>query len=162
MAEAPEQNGVEEDSGPPPPSPIRWRSWPVRDSAVRTALAAAVMLAVGAAVYGVTGRVVLAAVALAALAVACWRFFLPIEYELGETGVGQRLFGRRRRIPWRAIARFELFESGLLLMPDADHSPIAPLQGLYLPWNNHRNEILATVRHYVKRSNSNSKHRAGH
>jgi len=129
--------------------PLRWRSWPLRQNASRSALATAGLLLAALVVYCLAGRVVLALLALAALAAACSRFFLPVEFELGEAGVSQRIFGRRRLIPWRAIARYEVCSAGVLLLADADRSPLAPLHGLYAAWLGNRDEVLAVVRRYL-------------
>lgn len=136
---------------PEPPAPIRWRSWPVRDDAVRGLLVVAGLLIAAVLIGWLSGQAYLGLAALAALVVALWRFFLPVVFELGGDGVDQRFFGRRRRIPWQAIRRWEVRSAGVLLLPDEDRSAMASFRGLYLPWTTHRDEVLAHVRHYVER-----------
>ena len=147
---------------PEPPPPIRWRSWPVRDDAVR-GLPVVIGLLIAAAVIGwLSGRAYLGVLALAALLVALWRFFLPVVFELSGEGVDQRLFGRQRRIPWHAIRRHEVRSAGVLLLPHEDRSAMAPFRGLYLPWSTHRDEVLAHVRHYLERPQETQEFVAGH
>ena len=133
-----------------PPS-LRWRSWPLAESWSAAILVAVGLLGAGAAVRWATAATHLALLAMAALAVALWRFFLPTSFELNAEGVSQWLFGRRRRIPWRDIRRYQVCSSGVLLLPQADACPLDAYRGLYLPWGKHRPEVLAHVHYYLDR-----------
>lgn len=142
-----EETGFEQ----PPPAPIRWQSWPARNSALRTSLVVIGLLATALVIYGLCGQMYLAVLALAALVVALRRFFVPVVFELGEEGVHQWLFGRQRRIAWQAIGGYEVCSAGVLLWPEKDPSALAPFHGLYVPWTSHRDEVLAHVRHRLGR-----------
>ncbi len=131
------------------PASIRWRSWPLCENAARTCLVTIGLLVAVVLIRWVSGWTYLALLGLLALLVALWRFFLPVEFELSDQGVHQRVFGRQRHIRWQAIARYEVCSAGVLLLPDADRSAMAPFRGLYLPWSTHRDEVLAQVRHYL-------------
>ncbi len=134
-----------------PPAPVRWRSWPAGERLAR-ALAVVVGLLITVVVVGwLSGEAYLGLLAVAALVVALWRFFVPVVYELSGKGVDQRVLGRHRRIPWQAIRRWEVRSAGVLLLPHEDRSAMAPFRGLYLPWGAHREEVLAQVRHYLER-----------
>ena len=102
-------------------------------------------------VYWLTQQVYLALLAPVVLAAALWRFFLPVEFELGAEGVEQRVFGRRRCIRWQQIRRYEVCSAGVLLLPGDDRSALAPFRGLYLPFSTHRQQVLAHVHHYLGR-----------
>ena len=136
--------------GPPPT--LSWRSWPLRDHLPGTLVVAAVLAGVAFGVRWVTGQPHLALLASGALAVALWRFFLPILFELGPDGVDHWLLGRRRRVPWTAIQRYEVRSTGVLLLPFADRCEVDALRGLYLPWGEHRDEVLFQVRYYLDRA----------
>ena len=133
-----------------PPS-IQWRVWPLAESLPAAVLVSAGLLGGGAAVRWVTGQTHLALVAVAVLAIALWRFFLPVWFELNSEGVSQWVFGRPRRIAWRKIRRYEVCSSGVLLLPRADARPLDVCRGLYLPWGKHRSEVLAHVHYYLDR-----------
>ena len=132
----------------PPPS-IRWQSWPVRDEPVRSAVIGGGLLIAVVTVYWLTGRIYLAAAALAALMISLWRFFLPAVHELSDAGVDRWLFGRQRRIPWQAVGGYEICSAGVLLLPHKDRSAMAALGSRYLPFSIHRDEILANVHYYL-------------
>ena len=134
----------------PPPS-VQWQSWPMRDSLPAAAMVVGGLVAAGAGVVWITAETHLALLAVGVMAIALWRFFLPASFELNTDGVSQWLFGRRRRIPWREIRRYEVCSSGVLLLPRADRCPIDAYRGLYLPWGKHRSEVLAQVHYYLDR-----------
>jgi hypothetical protein len=83
------------------------------------------------------------------LALSLWRFFLPVVFTLSDTGVNETLLGRDRRIPWLAIRRYELQSKGVLLLPYSDAAGVDSLQGLFLPWGSHREEVLALLSYYL-------------
>lgn len=132
----------------PPPS-VQWQSWPMRDSLPAGAMVVGGLMAAGASVGLLTAEVHLALLAVGVIAIALWRFFIPASFELNTDGVSQWLFGRRRRIPWKEIRRYEVCSSGVLLLPRADRCPIDSYRGLYLPWGQHRGEVLAQVRYHL-------------
>jgi len=87
--------------------------------------------------------------AAVALIVSSWRYFMPVEFELNEQGVHQWCLGRRRSIPWHAIRGHRECISGVLLLPDDDHSLLASFRGLFVPYGIAPDTILAEVRHRV-------------
>ena len=132
-----------------PPVPVQWRSWPLREGALRASLVLAGLVAAWAVVRWVTGQMHLALLAMAALGLSLWRFFLPVTFELNAQGVDQWLLGRHRHIPWQAIGGYEVCQAGVLLLPEADCCPIDVFRGLYLPWGSRREEVLAHVRYHL-------------
>jgi hypothetical protein len=134
---------------PDPPVPIQWRSWPIREGAFRALLVFLGLVAAWVLVRWITGQTHLASLAMAALGLSLWRFFVPVTFELNAKGVDQSLLGRHRQIPWAAIGRYEVCRSGVLLLPQADRCPIDVFRGLYLPWGGRREEVLAHVRYHL-------------
>jgi hypothetical protein len=132
-----------------PPPLVSWRSWPFSQSLAQSGLVLAGLLAAGLGVRGVTGDAHLALLAVAALALSLWRFFLPVVFTLGADGVNESLLGRDRRIPWLAIRRYEVHPKGVLLFPYPDATWVDCLQGIFLPWGNYRQEILALLSYYL-------------
>lgn len=132
-----------------PPPLVRWRRWPVRDNFLIGALAIVGLAAAGIFVHWQTDRLHLAIGAVLVLAVASWRFFLPVTFELNAEGVHQWVLGRHRRIPWSEIRQHQILSSGVLLLPHEHGSPIEVMQGLFLPWGLRRDEILAQIRYYL-------------
>ncbi len=129
--------------------PIRWRSWPFARNPARSGAVLLGLIAVGLLVRITVDNWLLALLAAAALCVTLWRFFMPVTFGLSEYGVDQWVFGRRLRIPWRAIHRYRVCSAGMLLIPHGERTIMAPFRSLYLPWEGHCDEVLAYVRHYL-------------
>jgi hypothetical protein len=129
--------------------PIRWRSWPLVKSPMRSSAILLGVVAVGLLVRAAIGSWPPALLATAALLATLWRFFMPITFELSEHGVDQWVSGRRVRIPWRAIRRYQVCSAGVLLVPHGERTIMAPFLSLYLPWEGHCDEVLAQMRHYL-------------
>lgn len=117
---------------------------------VQSGLVLAGLLAAGLGVRGVSGHAHLALLAVSALALSLWRFFLPVVFTLSADGVNESVLGRDRRIPWSAVRRYEIHPKGVLLSHRQDATWVDSFQGIFLPWGNHRQEILALLNYYVR------------
>jgi hypothetical protein len=131
------------------PRDVKVRSWPLLegDAGAWAALTATALLFVGAG-YASQSVATGALVALIVL-MGLWRLWLPVEFEISAAGVTQHVFGRSRRIPWSEIGRVERRPRGLLLLRDVTHSPLSPLRGLYLPYQQQKAEVLSIFEFYL-------------
>jgi hypothetical protein len=132
-----------------PPPLVRWRRWPLRDNLLIGAMGIAGLVGAGVLVYWQTDRLHLAIGATLVVAIAAWRFFVPVTFELNAEGVHQWILGRHRRISWSEIRCHQFFSTGVLLLPYEQGSPIDVMHGLFLPWGLRRDEILAQLRYYL-------------
>lgn len=135
-----------------PPPAVRWQSWPVRDEPLQALLAASAALVAAAAAYWVVGRAHLALLAAAMVAASMWRSLVPTTFELSSEGIDYAVLWQVRRIPWSEVRRYEIRDSGILLLPYSDRSALDSFGGIYLPWGDQRSEILAQVTYYLDRS----------
>jgi hypothetical protein len=124
--------------------------WPMRQRPAGSLLAFALAAAASWLVGWSSQRLLLGLLAAAVLALTLWRTWLPVAYEVGIAGVTVIVLGRRRRIPWTAIRSYQVRDDGVLLSPDAQLTPLAPLRGLYLPWLHQRDKVLANVEYYLQ------------
>jgi len=104
------------------------------------------LVAVGAG--AATKSSLMAGLSLVSLAVAAWRLWVPVTFDLGSKGVIQRIAGRARQIPWAQFARYQALPLGLLLSTDADPTLTAAVYSLFIPWTGRRDEILKVVEYY--------------
>jgi hypothetical protein len=119
--------------------------WAIRDRPLGSSLA--LTLAAGAswlAVWG-TGAPLVGFLVAAILAGVMWRTWIPIRFELGVSGVTQSILGRRTRVPWVAILKYETRSDGVLLLHDATTTPLSPLRGLYVHWHDQRDQVVAQL-----------------
>ena len=136
----------------PLPAPLHWREWPLRDHPLRAAAVVAAMLAAGLIIAWTSGQAHLAWFGVAALAIAMWQFFVPVDYDLGPGGVGLSQFGRRRRLAWLSIRGYEVCPQGVLLLPCEAPCLADVPAGVFLAWSWRRDEVLAHVRLYLGQS----------
>ncbi len=130
--------------------PIEWWVWPLRTEPVTAAWLALVVGLAGAASWLVSGSWPLGLVAAATAVAACWPFWMPARYQLSGDGLTWWVLGRRR-VPWQAVARFEPCRRGLLVWPDADFRAWDAVRAWYVPWGEHREEVLRQARYYLER-----------
>lgn len=131
------------------PPPISWRCWPLADGGWRAAALSGVLVGGAAVVAWAMHSLVWGAMALLLLAAAMWRFFVPVVYELSALGVTQHIGRRQLRVAWSAVERCEICRDGIYL--SSPGAPLEKLRGLYIPWGNHRDAVLALVHYYVPR-----------
>ena len=91
-------------------------NWPLIDSGWR-----AVPIVVGTAAVAVVAGKTSHSLAMGLLTgvvlmMAMWRFWLPIRYYVRGRGIIENCLGRRRLIPWRAIAECRLRKRGVVLL----------------------------------------------
>ncbi len=132
-----------------PPPLVCWRSWPASESLTRSGLVLAGLLAAGLGVRWVTGHAHLALLAVAALALSLWRFLLPVVFTLSADGSTSRCWAESAASPGWAIRRYEVSPNGVMLFPYADATWVDSFQGFFLPWGNHRQEILTLLNYYL-------------
>ncbi len=133
----------------PKPVELLLANWPLRDDGPLGWLVAIGAVAASVAVGWVAHSALMGVVSFAALSIALWRLWVPVTFELGPRGVVQIVLGRRRRIPWSSLARYQVRSRGVLLLADDGRGPAAALRGLFLRWGRHREVLLAVVERYL-------------
>lgn len=146
MSTHPHETGFDIRTAPPL---VQWRSWPFATRYRHTAGVATVLFLVAAIVSWETGAVGWGMVAAAVIAMALWRSILPVRFELNANGLTEHSWGRKRRIPWASIRRYELLPRGVVIFPASSPAPLDTLRSLYVPWDDHREEVLAQFRYYL-------------
>lgn len=131
------------------PENVTLESWPLRERPLESWSLLALAGGAGALVGWTSGSEGLGWVATFALIVTLWRVWIPVTWEFSSRGVLERKFGRKRRIPWAAIRHSEAYRRGVLLLPDRVLNSLAPLRGVYVPWGNQREALLANLEYYL-------------
>ncbi len=131
------------------PPTIRWRSWPLADHPLLGLAVAGAWIALGWLIWWLTAAPHLAAIATAALAAAGWRFYVPEAFELNAEGINRWVLGRHRCIPWQAVSRFEIYPSGVLVLPYRDRAPMDVFWAMFVPWRRNRELVLAHFRYHA-------------
>ncbi len=130
---------------------LRYTSFPPREHWLPWLVLAALLgliyfllLAVGAA---------MGLAAAAALAFTLRRLWAPTVCEIDARGVGVGLWKVRRRVYWDEIGRCRVGSHGVVLLPSSSSSSgYHTAFGLYLPFADHRREVLAMIERRVRRT----------
>ena len=132
------------------PPPVQLVNWPLRDGGLRVRICMALVVG-AAAVSGGLCRSTSMGAAIFGLLVACsWRLWFPVQFEIGSKGITQTVLGRRSRIPWSTIARYDLLQSGILFLADTAPSAFGTFRGTYVAWNGQRKALLNVVEFFLK------------
>jgi hypothetical protein len=124
--------------------------WPLRQRPVESALLMALAAGASCFVGWWTRQPLVGGGVAAALAIVLWRTWLPVTFDVGISGITRTVLGRSLRISWSAVRSHEIQPDGVLLSPDAQIVPLSPLRGLYLPWLDQREKVLAHVEYYLQ------------
>lgn len=87
--------------------------------------------------------------AVGAIAIAMWRFFLPITFEVTLRGLKQESLMQSARTAWSDVRAIRKCSGGVLLLASENDTPLDALRGLFLPWGPHRAELLHLLALYV-------------
>jgi len=136
------------DAGPVPPA-AAWRSWPLVEHPFWALGVLVGWGGLGWLVWITTAAPHLVVLALAAVALAGWRFYVPVTFELNAEGIHYWIFGRHRCVSWQSVGRYQLQRSGVLVFPLGSQSPADAFRALFIPWGSKRQLVLSHLEHYL-------------
>jgi hypothetical protein len=136
---------------PSPPNEVEITVWPLHDDPLRSWSLVLGVVALSALAGWVAASFAMGLFCLAAILVALWRMWVPVTFHLGPRGIVQTVLGRQTRFLWSSVARFEVHSSGVLLLPDADPTPLNKLRSLYIRFQGEKVALLELVDYYVVR-----------
>lgn len=128
------------------PEDVAVWNWPLRDEGLQSWGLVIVATILVALVWTIWGSPAFTAFAAATFLLALWRLWLPVKWELGLTGVTMSVLGFRRRIPWMAVARFEIQPDGVWLFADRDATP---QRGTFIAYAGQREPVRACIEYYL-------------
>ena len=121
-------------------------NWPLRDGDLFSWLACLLAIGCMVLVWGVSGDGLITILSGISLAVALWRTYLPVRWEIGLSGITQVVLGYKRRIPWIAIAKYEKQDDGVWLFADRSASS---LRGVFIAYGENKEVILSWIEYYL-------------
>lgn len=123
-------------------------NWPLRDDGLRAWLVIVLALALVAIVWAVGRDPLFTSLTIASFTICLWRMWIPVRWELNLSGITMAVCGFRRRIPWMAIARYELRPDGVWLYADREASPS---RSTFIGYGGERERITAMIEYYLGR-----------
>jgi hypothetical protein len=131
------------------PATLKISDWPLRDEPLQSGLLVALVLAISAIGAVAVQHIGMALILFGLFGAMLGRVWFPAVFEMGSKGVIQTRLGRKRRVPWTEFARYEIHTRGMLLCADLEPNPFSAWRGLFIPWDDKRDEVLAVVEFYL-------------
>jgi hypothetical protein len=124
-------------------------SWPIRQEPGRATLMLVVIATIASYTWHATASGLVGGLVLLALLGSVWRLWTPVHFELGPRGVTQRIGPRRRRIPWREIAGYQLRDRGVLLFADSRPGTFAYFRSLFIRYPSEPDRLRHCMENYL-------------
>lgn len=131
------------------PEPLHLVNWPLRDDRLWSSLFIAALVGVASLCGSFASNLLLGVMSFLVLATAAWRLWVPVSFTLSSRGIVETVLGRDRRVSWPQIARYKIYNNGLLLLADAQATPFESLRGVYIRWSGRRDELLELVHFFL-------------
>jgi hypothetical protein len=131
------------------PEEVTVHYWGLRDNPLDTWLRIVIGIGAAAVVGNFLGNEWWGWGTLTLVLITLWRSLLPLRFEMGPPGIMQVVLGRRTRILWTSILNYQVYSSGVLLLPDAVLIPLSPLRGVFIPWGLQKESVLANIDYYL-------------
>ena len=131
------------------PERLAWRVWPLRDHLPWSLLPLLGLVGLGLLVSRVTGQPIFGGASGVVVALASWRYFLPITYSMGPAGLSERVFIQERAISWSRVGSYAVKRRGIVLLPMDCPIPLDSLRALYVPWGPYQEEVLRLAQYYL-------------
>jgi len=77
-------------------------------------------------------------------------FFFPTTYELSEDGLKVKFFFNTRKMEWGKYRSFYVDKNGVLLSPFEKPSRLENFRGIYLRFNQNKEEVIDFIKTKIK------------
>ncbi len=126
------------------PLQVQLAHWPLRNQPKRS-ICLILVIALTVVLTGiVSNSFSMGLLVCSMLLIASWRYWIPVQYEIGPYGIRQTVWKHVRRVSWQQIGRIEFRQHGIRFFPDRDPAQLANLRGLYV-YHPEKEETLKQV-----------------
>jgi hypothetical protein len=124
---------------------LEWRCHPVKRRPAMSVAVTAFIMVVGVLVHYATESRLLGILAAVILLASLAKFYFPTVYRLTNHGVTVKTTTQTLVKPWSMYRSFYPDKNGVLLSPFGRPSRLETFRGIYLMFNNNRDEVLAFI-----------------
>jgi hypothetical protein len=133
--------GCTDDEG----SALEWKCHPVKRRPMVSVLVTVFIMVVGVLVHYATESRLLGMLAAIVLLASLAKFYFPTVYRLSDRGVTVKTTTQTLTKPWSMYRSFYPDKNGVLLSPFGRPSRLETFRGIYLMFNNNRDEVIAFI-----------------
>jgi len=124
--------------------------WPLKSYWKKTWAILLIYLLGACVVYLLTTNLLVPSVVLLALVSVSWRLWVPLQYNIGPTGITRSVFGLKRQLGWAMIRRISQDSRGVQVFFDRAASLQSILQSFYIMANaDDLESLVAAFKYYL-------------
>lgn len=135
---------------------LKWSTHPVKRSAKISILIILFLLVIWLLVYLTTLNLFLTVLSVVIMLGSLSAFFLPTYYELDDQKIKVKFFFNTKEKEWNMFRSFYVDKNGVLLSPFEKPSRLENFRGLYVRFNQNKDEVMNFVESRIKRTNFES------
>lgn len=129
---------------------LQWSCHPVKRRPLFSLAITLFVLFVIAMVYSTTESAFLGLLALVIMFVSLAKFYLPTHYRLSDKGVTVKTTTQTLSKHWSEYRSFYLDKNGILLSPFSEPSRLENFRGLFIMFNDNKDEVTEFVKSHIK------------
>jgi len=128
---------------------IQWSCHPVKRRPLFSAAITLFVLLVIAMVYNTTQSAFFGLLAFIVMFVSLAKFYFPTHYRLSDKGVTVKTTTQTVTKTWSDYRSFYPDKNGILLSPFVEPSRLENFRGLFIMFNNNREEVISFVKSHI-------------
>lgn len=129
---------------------LEWTCHPMKRKPLVTAAVLLFIVVLAICVYVATTSRLFTVLALIILFASLAKFFFPTTYRFSDTRIAIKSTMQTLYKEWRLFRSFYPDKNGVLLSPFAGPSRLENFRGIYLMYNDNREEVLAVVKSRIQ------------
>lgn len=136
---------------------LKWRKHPLQKRPLAATLVTIFILVIGGLTLSVTGSKAFSVFALVVLFLSLAKFYLPTRFMLTEKFVVIKTTTQKIEKKWSEYRSFYPDKNGVLLSPFLEPSRLENFRGIYLMFENNKEEVLKIVEDMIAKAQSEKK-----
>ena len=129
---------------------LKWIDHPLRKSRKNLLIVIFFLILAPAVVFFSTKSLFFLLLSIIFLLGSLSTFFLPTTYELSEDGLKVKFFFNTRQAEWGKYRSFYVDKNGVLLSPFEKPSRLENFRGIYLRFNQNKDEVINFIKSKIK------------
>ncbi len=129
---------------------LKWIDHPLKKSKRNLFIVIIALILVPVIVFVATNSLFFVLLSIIFLLGSLSTFFLPTTYELSENGIKVKFFFNTRQMEWGKYRSFYVDKNGVLLSPFEKPSRLENFRGIYLRFNQNKDEVINFIKSKIK------------
>ena len=149
MNDSSEQNSSPIEQNPHSSVVLEWKTHPMRKRPVAATIVTVFILVVGILVFSTTSSKAFTVLALVVLFMSLAKFYMPTAFKLTDKEIIIKSTTQTVKKEWSMFRSFYPDKNGVLLSPFVRPSRMENFRGMFLMFNDNRDEVIAFVESHI-------------